>query len=74
MKDDLNNIIKERLIETLPKTTRNRKKVADDIEKIDTSDLAKLAKIGINALIDEATGYQEERPSDDLMNQHKQRC
>jgi len=35
----------------------------DDLSK---KDVLVAAKVGINALIDEATGYQDVRPKDDL--------
>ena len=40
------------------------------VDSLSTSDLITMAKTGIDALIDEATGYQEVRPSDDLAKRY----
>lgn len=37
-----------------------------------TKDEINLAKVGLMALIDEATGYQEVRPPDELRKKYKQ--
>ncbi len=44
-------------------------KLADDLSP---NDLVAMAKVGLDALIDEAIGYQEVRPPKDLADRHKQ--
>lgn len=39
------------------------------VDQMDGRDRAALARVGINALVDEATGYQDVRPKDDLHRQ-----
>lgn len=41
-------------------------KATEGVIDIDKEARLALAKVGINALIDEATGYQEARPKDEL--------
>ena len=41
-------------------------------DKLSKDGLVAMAKVGIDALIDEATGYEKVRPKDDLTKRHKQ--
>lgn len=72
MKDEeINGIIDGRLKETLGKTKKDKREIANAIKRVDVAgkDLASLAKAGLSALIDEVTGYQDKRGSDALITQ-----
>jgi len=43
-------------------------KLADDLSP---SELLAMAKVGLDAVIDEVTGYEKVRPKDDLAKRHK---
>lgn len=51
----------------------NRKDIADEfIEGVPTSKLINLARLGMIALVDEATGYEKVRPKDALRKKMKE--
>ena len=41
------------------------------VDKLSTEELLAMAKVGIDAVIDEVTGYQVVRPKDELSKRHK---
>ena len=46
--------------------------VGELVDKASPAELLALAKTGIDAMIDEETGYQEVRPPKELSKRHKQ--
>ena len=43
----------------------------EEVDKMSEKDQLAMAKVGLDALIDEATHYQEVRPSGDLAERHQ---